>query len=169
MTAEIVNPWKADRTALAVLGICISSWGVVMGVCYRAWLPVILMPLVALSLVATFAMDHPSVVLNDEGVTVRFLLTKRFLNWKHFRQAGICLFENKKFGGVSVKFYRIGLLMPGGVPKWPGQRFQYAKNILHVMLLPDTPEIRDYIIAHYGLLDFDESADPRGYSIVVDE
>ena len=168
MSAEIVNPWKGDRIALAVLGIYVSLLGVALGVYARAWLPVILMPLIGLSLVTTFALDHPYVVLNDEGVTVRILVTKRFLSWKYFRQAGICLFENKKPGGVSVKFYRIGLLMPGGVPKWPGRRFQYTKNKLHVVLLPDTREIRDCVIAHYGLLDFDESADPRGYSIVVD-
>ena len=168
MDSEIVNPWKEDRTVLNVLGIYIGILGVAMGVYYRAWLPVIVLPLVGISLVTMISMDQPHVVLNDAGVAVRFVVIRRFFTWAELQQAGICLFEIKKACGIVHKVYKMGLLLPNGVPKRPGQRISYHKNMGRIVYLPDTQQIRDFVIAYYGLLDFDESVDPRGYSIVVD-
>ena len=168
MAAEIVNPWKEDRMVLNVLGIYIGILGVAMGAYYRAWLPVIVLPLLGISLVTVIAMDQPHVILNDTGVTVRFVVIRRFFTWAELRQVGICLFETKKPGGIVRKTYKLGLLLPDGLPKKVGQRIQYYRNMGRIVYLPDTPEIRAFVIARYGLLDFDESADPRGYSILVD-
>lgn len=165
---RIIHPWKKDRMVIAVLAIYMSLLGLALGIYAGAWLPVVVMPLLGLSFMAVFGLEFPDAVLSDAGVSYRFLFRRHFLPWQEFIQAGICLFENKKAGGIVLKSYKLALLLPGGTRKWPGMRFPQRANRRKVVYLPDTPEIRDFVIAHYGLLDFDESADPKGYSIVVD-
>lgn len=165
---RIIHPWQKDRMVIAVLAIYMSLLGLALGIYAGAWLPVVVMPLLGLSFMAVFGLEFPDAVLSDAGVLYRFLFRRHFLPWQEFIQAGICLFENKKAGGVVIKSYKLGLLLPNGIPKRPGLRFPQRVNRMNVVYLPDTPEIRDFVIAHYGLLDFDESADPRGFSIVVD-
>lgn len=166
--SEIINPWKKERKFFGAMGAILAAYGVVMGVRMDSWVTIIGMPLFGLIFVAVFGVEYPYAVLCEAGVTYRFVFRPSFLPWKELIQVGICLFENKKAGGVVLKSYKLGLLLPSGVPKMPGQRISYYKNWGRIIYLPDTPEIRDYIIAHYGLLDFDEQADPRGFSIVVD-
>ena len=168
LPSKIINPWKKDRRIFGTMGAVLAAYGVVMGIRMGSWLAIVGMPLFGLLFVAVFGMEYPYAVLEEAGVTYRFLFRTGFLPWKDFLQAGICLFENKKAGGVVIKSYKLGLLLPGGTPKRPGLRFPQRVNRLKVVYLPDTPQIRDFVIAHYGLLDFDESADPKGYSIVVD-
>ena len=168
LPARIVDPWKKDRTTLAVLASCIGLLGLALGVYAGAWLPVVAMPLIGLMLMAVFGVEFPYAVLSDAGVTFRFVFRRHFLPWKEFIQAGICLFETKKPRGIVHHSYKLGLLLPNGTRKWPGMRFPQGVNRRKVVYLPDTPEIRAYVIAHYGLLDFDEQADPKGFSIVVD-
>lgn len=169
LPGEIVNPWIKDRRVFGVLGVFVGVCGAIVGLVTGDWLAAAFTILIALVFVAGFSPDCPYVSMSEAGVTYRFLLRRRFLLWKEIRQAGICLFETKKPGGIVHNSYKLGLLLPNGFPKEPGQRISYYKNMGRIIYLPDTREIRDYIIAHYGLLDFDESADPRGYSIVVDE
>lgn len=168
LPAEIVNPWKKERRVFGVMGAILAAYGVALGVYAGTWVPVAGMTLLSLIFVTVFDMDYPYVAMSEAGVAYRFFLRRRFLPWPEFRQAGICLFENKKATGIVHKSYRLGLLLPGGVPKTLGRRISYYKNMGRIIYLPDTREIRAFVIAHYGLLDFDESADPRGYSIVVD-
>ena len=168
LPAEIVNPWIEERRVFGVLGAFVGVCGAIVSLVTGDWLTAAFSILIALVFVVGFFTDYPYVSMNDAGVTFRFLLRRRFLPWTEFRQAGVCLFQTRKPGGIVHNSYKLGLLLPNGVPKTPGQRISYYKNMGRIIYLPDTRENRDYIIAHYGLLDFDESADPRGYSIVVD-
>ena len=168
LPAEIVNPWIEERRLFGVVGAVTAIFGVAVGAYIGAWAAVVGVSLFALIFVAVFFADYPYVSMSEAGVSLRFLLRRRFLPWREFRQAGCCLFEIKKPGGIVHNSYKLGLLLPNGVPKMPGQRISYYKNMGRILYLPDIPENREFIIAHYGLLDFDESADPRGYSIVVD-
>lgn len=168
LPARIVNPWIEERRLFGVLGAFVGVCGAIVSVVTGDWLTAAFSILIALVFVIGFFTDYPYVAMGEDGVTFRFLLRRRFLPWPEFRQAGICLFRTRKPGGIVHNSYKLGLLLPGGVPKMPGQRISYYQNMGHILYLPDTPENRAFIIAHYGLLDFDESADPRGYSIVVD-
>lgn len=168
MSVEMIDPWLKHRRVFGVMGTILAAYGVALGVYAGTWVPVAGMTLFALIFVTVFGMDYPYAAMSEVGVSFRFVLVNRFVPWSEFRQAGICLFENKKATGIVHKSYRLGLLLPGGVPKTPGRRISYYKNMGRIIYLPDTPEIRAFVIAHYGLLDFDESVDPRGYSIVVD-
>lgn len=100
--------------------------------------------------------------LTNEGVYVRLFLLRRFYPWDSIRQAGVLWRMGR---GMH---YNDLVLLPNGTPKLPGMRFPQRTNRRKVVYLPAAPEIRAYIIAHYGLLDFDEQADPKGFSIVVD-
>ena len=166
--SEMINPWKKERRIFGALGVALAAYGVVMGVRMGSWVTIMGMILFGLIFVAVFGVEYPYAALNEAGVAYRFVFQRRFLPWQEFIQAGICLFENKKAGGVVIKSYKLGLLLPSGTPKRPGLRFPQRVNRMKVVYLPDTPEIRDFVIAHYGLLDFDEQADPRGFGIVVD-
>lgn len=168
LPAEIVNPWGEERRVFGVVGAFVGVCGAIVGLVTGDWLVAAFSILIALVFVAGFFTDYPYVSMNDAGVTFRFLLRRQFLPWPEFRQAGVCLFQTRKPGGIVHNSYKLGLLLPNGVPKMPGQRISYHRNLGCILYLPDTRQIRDYIIAHYGLLDFDESVDPRGYSVVMD-
>lgn len=60
------------------------------------------------------------------------------------------------------------ILLPGGSPRrYRDKTFPY-RNIGKLVQLPNTPEIRDYVIRHYGPLDFDLTDGQSEQSVEID-
>ena len=163
------NPWKRERRVFGVLAFACIFYGILLMVIADAGLWALLsMTVLGLLFLAVFGRDCPVLKWTEQGITYRFFLKTRFVRWSELIQAGVIRLEIKKATGIVYYHYRIALLLPGGIPKKPGQPFRVAANSRYTLRLPHTPQMRALVIANYGLLDFDESASPSGYSIVVD-
>lgn len=91
----------------------------------------------------------PAVTLGEEGIAVRFWFRKRFYPWKEICQAGY-LWSRGNIGYYS----ELVLLLPGGSPRRNRDKTFRLRNLGKIVRLPMDPEIVEYILAHYGLLDF---------------
>lgn len=101
--------------------------------------------------------------LTEEGVWVCFVFRKRFFRWREFVQAGI---EVRQLGkGDPVWFV---LLLPGGSPRRYRDKTFFLRNPWKILRLPNKPEIKDFVIHHYGPLDFDLSDGQNETSVVED-
>lgn len=101
--------------------------------------------------------------LTKEGVYVRPFLFRRFYPWNSIRQAGV-LWRM----GRGMHYNELVLLKPGGSPRRYRDRSFSLRNSFRLICLGDTPAIRDYVIRHYGPLDFDLSDGRPEKSIVAD-
>lgn len=101
--------------------------------------------------------------LTKEGVYIRPFLIRRFYPWASIRQAGV-LWRM----GRGVCYNELVLLKPGGsLRRYRDWSFS-LRNGFHLIRLGDNPAIRDYVIRHYGPLDFDLSDGRPEKSIVAD-
>lgn len=103
------------------------------------------------------------VELSDEGIFVRVLLKKQFYQWSEIPQAGIAW----RAGGKGDPNWFV-ILLPGGSPRKHKDITFFLRNTTKLIRLPRTSEVRQYVIAHYGPLDFDLSDGQPEQSIVVD-
>ena len=111
-----------------------------------------LIPLLVIT--AASRWSNPRIWLGEEGICVKFLFRKHTFHWEQMVQAGILYRPSLRrgFGEGPNYFY---ILLPGGSPRrYRDWTFPY-RNIGKKVRLPNTPEIRDYVIRHYGPLDFD--------------
>lgn len=121
-----------------------------------------------LFITAVSSWNNPRIWLGEEGVCVKFLLRKHTFRWNQVVQAGILYRPNlhrKSFHADGDYFY---ILLPGGSPRrYRDKTFPY-RNIGKLVQLPNTPEIRDYVIRHYGPLDFDLTDGQSEQSVEID-
>ena len=118
---------------------------------------------IALLLMYFLLIEVASGELTEEGVYVRVLLNRRFYPWASIRQAGIlyCM-------GRGTRYNSLVLLKPGGSPRRYRDGLFAYRNAFHLIFLGGSPAIREYVIRHYGPLDFDLSDGRPERSEVVD-
>lgn len=101
--------------------------------------------------------------LTAEGIHVRVFLIRRFYPWSSIRQAGV-LWRM----GRGMHYNEIVLLRSGGSPRKYRDRFFVLRNLFRLIYISYTPEARDFIVRHYGPLDFDLSDGRPEQSIIAD-
>ena len=101
--------------------------------------------------------------LTPEGVYVRMLFRRRFYPWGSIRQAGVLWCQ-----GRGMRYNEIVLLKTGGSPRRYRDRWFEVRNFFKIIHIPCNSATKQYVIAHYGPLDFDLSDGRPEQSIVVD-
>ena len=102
------------------------------------------------------SLDKPHVVLSPEGVVVRAVWTRKTLYpWKDLFQAGIIRSGAKRGGNEWL--FPIVLLLPGAASIGTEKKNALlTPNWNRQVILPNTKEIREYVLTHYGPLDFND-------------
>lgn len=117
----------------------------------------------ALCVMYTTLLDVAPGELTEEGIYVRVFLIRRFYPWESIRQAGI-LWRR----GRGMQYNDLVLLKSGGSPRRYRDWSFVLRNPFRLIRLGDSPAIRDYVVRHYGPLDFDLSYGRPEQSIVMD-
>ena len=156
MEERIIDPNRKERTVLYALSAL-------------AFVPVLIYCLSGqvdlLGVVAFFAAcvtipmaswDKPYVELLPEGVAVRAFWTKKtYYPWADIFQAGIIRSAAKK--GPIEWMFPIVLLLPGAsAVREKKETFFLDPNWNRRIMLPNTKEIREYVLTHYGPLNFND-------------
>ena len=93
--------------------------------------------------------SRPYVVLDRSGITYRLLFRKKFCRWAEVAQAGI---RNTKATKVPVEYlFPIVIMLPGPF------KHPLLRDLFQSLLIPNRPEIRQFVTVHYGPLDFDDT------------
>ena len=160
MPEKIVDPNRGARLVLTGLGVFPFLGGIIY--CIFARDSYVLPERIALlsSLFLNFVivtslarLYFPYVLLNQEGITVRFF-RKQFFPWKRILQAGRYHRDRRSY---SVGCYSLVLLLPGGSGKRAGVDKTFLdRNLTHALALPNDRTIRLFIIARYGKLNYDD-------------
>ncbi len=140
MTSEkIIDPNRGVRRILYGLGGCCIPLGFLFPMQTEGfWIYFSLFAFVGMMVVVMAAIEFPYLVLSCEGVMVRFLFRKRHYRWSEIMEAGR-YWRNKK--APAKENFSLVLVCPLG----KGKRIQ----------LPNEREIRLFILAHYGYLNYD--------------
>ena len=108
------------------------------------------------SLTVFLCCSTPVLTLEETGVYVRFFFKTRFIPWGDIRQAGI-LRTFMRYGYVKDPV----LLLPEGSPRRYRDKTFALRNFGKLIHLPDSDEIRVFVVRHYGPLDFDLWENPK--------
>ena len=109
----------------------------------------LIIPIFASLLLSLFLYTHPRVSLERQGVRVKWWFRTRFYSWNAICQAGVSCF-------VPRGYYINRLtLVPDGCSKRKYRDWLfYLRNFGKLIYIPYTPQTRNFVIAHYGPLDF---------------
>lgn len=142
----------------AVLGIAAQDFG--------AWAGLLLIGMEALAFGIWYLNFHATAIVwfSPEGVWVRVFWKKRLYPWKDIAQAGIWWnqFANYYFQNQLV------LLLPGGSRRRYRDKTFLLRNPRKLLCLPPTDFNRNYVLKHYGPLDFNLTDGAQEKSIVMD-
>lgn len=160
MQERIVDPNRGERLVLTGLGVFPFLGGIIYCIFTRD--SYVLLERIAflsslfLSFVIVISMARlffPYVVLDREGVTVRFF-RKQYFPWRSIQQTGR-YHRNRKDYAASC--YSLALVLPGGSGKRAGVDKTFLdRNLTHVIALPNDRNIRLFIVARYGKLNYDD-------------
>ena len=117
----------------------------------------------ALVLMYRILTDVATGELTNEGIHIRVFLLRRFYPWDSIRQAGV-LWRM----GRGWRYNDLVLLKPGGSPRRYRDWSFSLRNCFRLICLGDSPALREYVIRHYGPLDFDLSDGRSESSTIVD-
>ncbi len=153
--------WAAFAGIYVAVLICIIP----TAVREKAYGAIAVVAVVALAVVAfacySFQILLP-VELDEQGVWVREVFGKRLYPWSSIQQAGI-LYIRRQY----LFYNQPVLLKPGGSPrKYKDKTFRW-RNIGKLIPLPYSQEVKQYIISHYGPLDFNLENGQEEKSIVI--
>lgn len=114
---------------------------------------------------AYFALsEFPCIEMGEEGVAFRVFLWKRFYRWDEIQQAGI-LYRRAK----QSWYNELVLLTPkGSKRKYKDKLFLLRNPFTVIKVAYYNKEIHEFVVKHYGPLDFDLSDGQSEQSIVVD-
>ncbi len=136
---EIVDPNRGVRRVLYGLGGSCALLGFLFPMQTEGfWIGFSVFALTGMMVVVMAAIGFPYVVLRHEGVMVRFLFRKRHYRWSEIMEAGR-YWRNRK--SPAKENFSLVLVCPLG----KGKKIQ----------LPNEREIRLFILAHYGHLNYD--------------
>ena len=105
----------------------------------------------------------PEVILGETGVFVRVLWRKRFYYWNEIKQAGILFCP-----GRGIPYERLYFVTPKGSKRRHKDHLFRIRNVGKLIMIPAKMEIRNYVVSHYGPLDFDLSYGKAEQSTVDD-
>ena len=160
MLEKIVDPNRGSRLALTGLGAFPFFGGIIYCIFARdsyvlleriAFLSILFLSFVIVTSMAR--LYFPYVVLDRDGVTVRFF-RKKFFPWRCIQQAGRYHRNRKDY---SANCYSLVLVLPGGSGKQAGvDKTFLERNSGHAVVLPNDRTIRLFIIARYRKLNYDD-------------
>lgn len=137
---KMIDPNRGVRRTLYVLGGSCALLGFLFPMQTEGfWIYFSLFAFVGMMVVVMAAIGFPYVVLSSEGVLVRFMFRKRHYRWSEIMRFGR-YWRNKK--SPAKENFSLILRCPIGK----------GKNIQ----LPNERDIRLFIVAHYGSLNFDD-------------
>ena len=119
------------------------------------WL-LLLMEGFLVGLTMCFCFSTPVLTMEERGIHIRFFFKTRFIPWGDIRQAGI-LRTFMRHGYVKDPV----LLLPEGSPRGYRDKTFALRNFGKLIHLPASDEIREFVIRHYGPLDFDLWNNPK--------
>ena len=151
---------------LCVLGLCGALFVVVTGFQNgKIWEGLLLGLLIAFVINASSVMmlvSIPKVILTDEGVITKAVFKTRFYSWEVIKQAGIIYRTGKAICNIMV------LVPPKGSRRHYKDKTFFIRNIGKAVCFQVTDENREYVIQHYGPLDFNLSDGREEGSIIAD-
>ena len=107
--------------------------------------------------------EYPRIVLLEEGVQVRVLFRKRIYAWKDIIQAGIVWRL-----GRSGYYNDFVLVKQGGARRCYKDKSFLMRNSGKLIHINTSKDVRDFVIGHYGPLDFNLTNGQEENSIVID-
>ena len=107
---------------------------------------------------------YPRVDLQPQGICVKWWFRTRFYSWNAICQAGVSCF-------VPRGYYINRLtLVPDGCSKRKYRDWLFhLRNFGKLIYIPYTPQTRNFVIAHYGPLDFNLADGAFEGSVVTDK
>lgn len=109
--------------------------------------------------------EFPVVELTEEGIAFRILLRRRCFLWKDILQAGILWRRGK-----NSMYNELVLVIPGGsCRRYKDKWFLLRNPFTAIKMAYYNEEVRQYVIRHYGPLDFNLSDGQPEESILMDE
>ena len=108
-------------------------------------------------------LEYPRIMLLEEGVQVRVLFRKRLYAWKDIVQAGIVWRLVRS--GYTNDFV---LLKQGGSCRRYKDKTFLMRNSGKLIHINTSKDVRDFVIRHYGPLDFDLTDGQGENSAVMD-
>lgn len=151
MEQTINDPNRSERVAYLVIGVVLSCMAVALTLIDRSMLPVTCIAVAASLMVCGVGgqLGRPYVVLDRNGVICRFFLRKKTYQWDKVVQVGI---RNTKATRVPVEYlFPLVVVIPGPF------RHPLLRELFQSLVIPNRPEIREFIATHYGALDFDDT------------
>ena len=150
MEQAIVDPNRSDRWSYFGMGGFLGVLSLILPFTNPAFPAVGVFALLGgLFMVVIGVFSRPYVVLDPKGVTYRRLLRKKFYPWNEIVQVGIRNTKATK-GPVEYLFVLV-IVIPGPY------RHPLLRDAFQSLLVPNQPEIRKFVAAHYGPLDFDDT------------
>lgn len=156
----MINATRPGRMLL-VITMLVSTLVLLIGAFYGVWISAhqsqwtvtafLLLLIVFWLLTVDYSIRQiPRVLLTGEGIWAQFLFRKLFYTWEEILQAGI---EHRVGRGVPNPDFI--LLLPGGSLRRKKDRFFYLRNRRKILHICASDEIRNFVIEHYGPLDFE--------------
>lgn len=160
MQEKIVDPNRGSRIVITVLGLFCILGGIMPAILKIDSITgseriryFIVFFLVGCMVILFARLYFPYVVLDRDGVTVRFF-RKQYFPWRRIQQAGRYHRDRKDY---AVSCYSLVLVLPGGSGKRAGVDKTFLdRNLTHVIALPNDRNIRLFIVTRYGKLNYDD-------------
>ena len=150
MKQAITDPNRADRWSYFGAGGFVSALSLVLPFTNPAFSAAGIFALLGgLFIISIGVFSRPCVVLDRNGVTCRCLLRKKFYLWNDILQVGI---RNTKATSVPVEYkFALVIVIPGPF------KHPLLRDAFQSLLIPNQPEIREFVAACYGPLDFNDT------------
>ena len=150
MEEMIHDPNRKDRREFYAGGLFICALAVILLVMDPTLAAVAVAAVFGgLLIIFTGIIGRPYVMLDRNGMTFRLLFRMRFCAWAQVRQAGIRDTRAKK-AAAEYRFPLV-ILLPGETSD------PLVRDLFQTVLLPNRKEVREFVTAHYGPLDFNET------------
>ena len=106
---------------------------------------------VVLMCIATLivAVRSAPVELTPKGVCFRPLFVEHFCPWEKIKLVGVVSKQT-----FAEDYEEITLLLPGGIGPGENSALYQIRNAGRLLYLPNTKAAREYVIKHYGQMDF---------------
>ena len=149
-------------TAIIVVSVTCGIWQTISEgqLIATIWLFIFAVCWVLLSLY--ILQEVPRVWLSEEGILACIVFQKQFYSWHEIQQAGI-LYRI----GRGAWYNDLVLLKSTGSSRRYKDRTFLIRNFGKTLHLAATQEVRDYVLRHYGPLDFDLSDGQSEQSFVA--
>ena len=109
--------------------------------------------------------EFPVVELTEEGIAFRILFRRRYFPWEDILQAGILWRRGK-----NSMYNELVLVIPGGsCRRYKDKLFLLRNPFTAIKMAYYNEEVRQFVVRHYGPLDFNLSVGQPEESIVMDE